>query len=62
MLTSIVESITAAGGRTFLVGGCVRDSILGLPCKDLDIEVFALDAATLSSLLEQFGRVNHVGV
>lgn len=62
MLTSIVESITAAGGRTFLVGGCVRDGILGLPCKDLDIEVFHISGADLTEILSRFGRVNEVGV
>ena len=62
MLPEIIDAISRSGGRAYEVGGCVRDHILGLPCKDLDIEVFALDAAALSSILEQFGRVNHVGV
>lgn len=62
MLPTIIDHIVRSGGHAFEVGGCVRDHILGLPCKDLDIEVFALDADTLSSILEQFGRVNHVGV
>ena len=34
-----VEVITALGGRPLLVGGCVRDRLLGIESKDIDIEV-----------------------
>lgn len=62
MLPAIIDAITLAGGRAFEVGGCVRDGILGLPCKDLDIEVFHISAADLTVVLSRFGRVNEVGV
>ena len=39
-LSHILDAITVAGGRPFEVGGCVRDALLGIPCKDIDIEVF----------------------
>ncbi|APZ93244.1 CCA tRNA nucleotidyltransferase [Fuerstiella marisgermanici] len=61
MLSTIVNEIVQSGGRAFEVGGCVRDYILSLPCKDLDIEVFDLDADTLTAILEKFGRVDQVG-
>ena len=61
-LKKIIQAISEAGGIAYEVGGCVRDQLLGLENKDLDIEVFHLDAATLSKLLSRFGRVNEVGV
>ncbi|PYQ53682.1 MAG: polynucleotide adenylyltransferase, partial [Acidobacteria bacterium] len=50
-----------AGGRPYLVGGAVRDSILGLPHKDLDIEVFSLALGPLKEALASVGRVDAVG-
>jgi len=44
-----------------LVGGAVRDHLLGLPTKDFDVEVFGLDVPQLEAVLRQFGRVNPVG-
>ena len=53
--------IRDAGGRALLVGGCVRDALMGAQPKDWDLEVYALDAALLRSILDQFGPVNVVG-
>ncbi|MCB9696688.1 MAG: CCA tRNA nucleotidyltransferase [Alphaproteobacteria bacterium] len=51
-----------AGGRAYLVGGGVRDHLLGRGCKDFDVEVFGLDVDALTSLLERCGgSVNAVG-
>lgn len=61
-LSKIIHAIAQAGGVAYEVGGCVRDQILGEPNKDFDIEVFHLDASTLTKLLARFGRVNEVGV
>lgn len=61
-LKKIIQAISEAGGVAYEVGGCVRDSLLGHPNKDLDIEVFHLDASSLSGILSRFGRVNEVGV
>ncbi len=61
-LKKIIQAISEAGGVAYEVGGCVRDSLLGHPSKDLDIEVFHLDAPKLSRILSRFGRVNEVGV
>lgn len=62
MLAEIISAIAEAGGRAFQVGGSVRDSLLGLACKDLDIEVFQISAADLTRILSRFGRVDEVGV
>ena len=61
-LKKIIQAISEAGGIAYEVGGCVRDQLLGHENKDLDIEVFHLDASTLSKLLSRFGRINEVGV
>lgn len=31
--------LTHFEGKVYLVGGCVRDSLLGLPCKDVDLVI-----------------------
>jgi len=50
-----------AGGRALLVGGFVRDELLGLAPKDADIEVFGLEAEVLRRILQKLGRVDCVG-
>jgi tRNA nucleotidyltransferase (CCA-adding enzyme) len=57
----LAAAIAATGGRALIVGGWVRDEILGRSPKDLDLEVFGLRADRLLSVLEAFGRVDTVG-
>ncbi len=59
--TDIARAVRAAGGRAFVVGGWVRDQLMGRESKDIDIEVFGLDVDTLRSVVERFGRVDTVG-
>ncbi|MEQ2005542.1 MAG: polynucleotide adenylyltransferase [Limisphaerales bacterium] len=47
--------------RAFLVGGCVRDALLGLSVKDFDVEVFGVSYERLAKALRQWGRVDFVG-
>jgi tRNA nucleotidyltransferase (CCA-adding enzyme) len=47
--------------RSFLVGGCVRDWLLGIPNKDFDIEVFGVDYEQLAAGLSRWGRTDLVG-
>jgi tRNA nucleotidyltransferase (CCA-adding enzyme) len=44
-----------------LVGGCVRDGLLGLPNKDFDIEVFGVSYDQLVGALSRWGRTDLVG-
>jgi len=44
-----------------VVGGAVRDALLGLPLKDYDLEVFGLDAERLKTVLASLASVNAVG-
>src|ERR1700736_5764174 len=57
----IAEGVRAAGGRALVVGGWVRDRLLGRESKDIDIEVFGVKADGLRALLEALGRVETVG-
>ena len=57
----LAEAMRAAGGRALLVGGCVRDELMGKQPKDWDLEVYRVDPLKLRELLNQFGRVNVVG-
>jgi tRNA nucleotidyltransferase (CCA-adding enzyme) len=58
---TIAAAVRDAGGRALVVGGWVRDRLLGLPSKDIDIEVFGLSAERLKALLDALGRVDTVG-
>ena len=58
---SLAQNIRDAGGRALLVGGCVRDALMGAQPKDWDLEVYQLEPARLRELLDQFGPVNVVG-
>lgn len=57
----IVQEVHAQGGRTFLVGGAVRDLLLKIEVKDIDLEVHGLDEDQLYSILKKFGNVDYVG-
>lgn len=57
----LARAVEAAGGRALLVGGCVRDRLLGREVKDWDVEGYGVEPAALRELLGRFGRVNVVG-
>jgi tRNA nucleotidyltransferase (CCA-adding enzyme) len=44
-----------------IVGGWVRDRLMGRPSKDVDVEVFGIPAERLKTLLDAIGRVDTVG-
>jgi tRNA nucleotidyltransferase (CCA-adding enzyme) len=57
----IVRAVRDAGGHALVVGGWVRDRIMGRPSKDIDLEVYGMPADRLRELLAGFGPVNAVG-
>jgi len=59
----IAERVRDEGGRALIVGGWVRDRILGAvtPDTNIDMEVFGVAADRLRALLESLGRVDAVG-
>lgn len=58
---ALARRVHEAGGRAYLVGGCVRDHLLGHPVKDWDVEVFGVAPDRLANLLRRTGAVNAVG-
>ena len=44
-----------------LVGGCVRDELMGIDPKDWDVEIYGIEPQTLREILNSFGEVNAVG-
>ena len=53
--TEIARAVRDAGGRALIVGGWVRDRLLGRDAKDIDVEVFGLPADQLKTLLARIG-------
>ena len=60
-ILELARAVRAEGGRALMVGGCVRDRLLGRGAKDWDVEVYGVEPARLRQLLDSLGRVNVVG-
>ena len=60
-LQQIVRELRAAGHHAVVVGGSVRDALLGLPPKDFDLEVYGISYDHLAEFLASRGRVDLVG-
>ncbi len=52
----IAELVSADGGRAYYVGGFVRDKILGIENKDVDIEVYGIMPERLLEILKEVGE------
>lgn len=61
MIREIAQRAQALGGRALLVGGCVRDEILGIPCFDIDCEIHGIAPEKLKELLLQIGGIDESG-
>jgi len=61
MLDRLVRELRSAGFRPLVVGGAVRDALLGLQSKDIDIEVYGITYDRLAELLAEHGRTDLVG-
>ncbi len=60
-LPAALAALQPAGGRPRLVGGCVRDWLLGLEPKDFDVEVYGMDYEQLGRALTPFGPTDLIG-
>ena len=58
---AIAEKAAEQGGTVYFVGGCVRDRLLGLENKDIDIEVHGIPAEALEQLLSELGACMKIG-
>ncbi len=60
-LEQIVRELRESGFQAVVVGGSVRDALLGLEPKDIDIEVYNISYDQLAAFLTTRGRVDQVG-
>ncbi len=60
-LRALVDTVLQAGGKPVAVGGCVRDHLLGLSPKDIDVEVYNIALNDLEAVLTTLGDVHAVG-
>jgi tRNA nucleotidyltransferase (CCA-adding enzyme) len=60
-ILKLARVVREAGGRALMVGGCVRDHLMGAQPKDWDVEVYGIEPASLRKLLDEFGQVNVAG-
>ncbi len=55
-IIDLANAAEASGGRAMLVGGCVRDELMGVVPKDWDVEVYGIQPEKLKELLESFAE------
>jgi tRNA nucleotidyltransferase (CCA-adding enzyme) len=59
---NIMKDLASRGKRALIVGGAVRDALLGIIPKDVDIEVYGVTYPELSEILSSYdGKVDFVG-
>ncbi len=58
----IFDKLDKSNAKVIIVGGYVRDSLLKIDSKDIDIEVYGISSfKQLENILQEFGDVNIVG-
>lgn len=60
-ILKLAEVVKLNGGRAMLVGGCVRDELMGIEPKDWDLEIYGIVPEKLRNILDKFGKVDAVG-
>ena len=61
LVRKIAKDIDLIGGKTYLVGGLVRDAILGVESKDIDLEIHCITPEQLEDILSKYGEVETMG-
>jgi tRNA nucleotidyltransferase (CCA-adding enzyme) len=64
LVREIAATVAHAGGRAVVVGGAVRDALLGLEPKDFDLELFGINENAVDALLARSSagiRIERVG-
>ncbi len=61
MAQALAQKVAGQGGRVYYVGGYVRDRILGIENKDVDVEVHGITPETLESILDSLGTRMEMG-
>ena len=62
-VSGIAHAVRQRGGRALVVGGWVRDRLLGIDATevDVDMEIFGVPAGGSAGLLAPFGKVEPIG-
>jgi len=60
-LEKAISAVKRAGGNCRVVGGSVRDALLGIKPKDFDVEVYGLELEDVADVLKSVGKTNLVG-
>lgn len=61
MAEKVAREVSLQGGRTFYVGGFVRDALIHKDNKDVDIEVHGVTPACLEEILDSLGQRISIG-
>lgn len=61
MAEKIAGEVEKAGGHTYYVGGFVRDRIMGIDNKDVDIEIHGISPEKLGDILDSLGKRTEMG-
>lgn len=61
LVTPVLNELNTNGYEPLIVGGAVRDALLGIKPKDIDIEVYNISLEELEQILLKYGRVDAVG-
>ena len=61
MARNVAQQVALCGGRTYYVGGFVRDRLLGRENKDVDIEVHGVSPSCLEEILDSLGERIAIG-
>lgn len=62
MAKQIAKAVGEMGGHTYFVGGCVRDRIMKIENKDIDIEIHGITAEELERILDRLGKRTEMGI
>lgn len=61
VIEQIIRELRNSGSRAVVVGGAVRDAMLGLKPKDFDIEVYGIAYDKLAECISRHGPIDLVG-
>ena len=57
----VAEIIKENNGQALLIGGSVRDSLMGKIAKDFDLEIYGLEPEVVETIAQKIGKVSDVG-
>ena len=60
MARQIAAAVAQAGGRAYYVGGFVRDRLLGIDTKDVDMEIHCIPAPALETVLDRLPELKPI--